>query len=121
MDEIQSLKIKKEEKNEAAVKSFKESYFLKDEEKQMISKWIHPNKVIRFNMIFSTDKDGDSSSAFHYYCDGIFPTVTVVLDTSVKSFGGYSTHNWSQSPNSGNYTRVPESFILIYLITKNLN
>ena len=48
--EIQNIKIKELEKDEAAVKSFKGSSFLKDEEKKLISKWIHPNKVIRFNM-----------------------------------------------------------------------
>ena len=62
-------------------------------------------------MLFSTDKDGDYCSSFHYYCDGIFPTVTVVLDTSGRRFGGYATHNWSQSPIGGNNTRAPESFI----------
>ena len=63
---------------------------MKDEEKKIISKWIHPNKIIRFNMLFSTGKDGDRSAQFHYYCDGIFPSVTVVLDTAGRRFGGYS-------------------------------
>lgn len=85
--EIQKIKINKEEKDEAAVKSFQGNSFLKDEEKKQIRKWIHPNKVIRFNMLFSTAKDGDSCSTFHYHCDGVFPTVTVVLDTSGRRFG----------------------------------
>ena len=88
--EILSFKIKEKDKDEAAINSFQGSSFLKDEEKKIISKWIHPNKIIRFNMLFSTDKDGDSSTQFHYDCDGIFPTVTVVLDTSGRRFGGYS-------------------------------
>lgn len=109
--EIQKIKIKEKEKEDAAVKSFKESSFLKDEEKKMISKWIHPNKVITFNMLFSTDKDGDSYSTFHYYCDGIFPTLTVIQDTQGRRFGGYSTHNWAYSPIGCSYTRAPGSFI----------
>ena len=40
-----TLKIKERDKNEAAVKSFQVTSFLIDEEKIMISKWIHPNKV----------------------------------------------------------------------------
>ena len=80
--EIKKLKIKEIEKEEAAVKSFEKTSFLKDEEKKLISKWIHPNKVIRFNMLFNTAIDGDSSSTFHYHCDGVFPTVTVILDTN---------------------------------------
>ena len=109
--ELIALKIKEKDKNEAAVKSFQGTSFLKDEEKIMISKWIHPNKVITFNLLFSTDKDGDSYGTFHYYCDGVFPTVTVVLDTSERRFGGYSTHNWAYSQIGCNYTRAPGSFI----------
>lgn len=109
--EIQSMKIKESEKEEAAIKSFEQTSFLKDEEKKIISKWIHPNKVIKFDMLFSTDKDGDRSSNFHYNCDGIFPTVIVILDTSGRRFGGYSTQNWCQSAVGGNYSRAPGSFL----------
>ena len=93
------------------MKSFQGSSFLTDEEKKQISKWIHPYKVIRFNMLFNTAKDGDSCSTYHYYCDGVFPTVTVVLDTSGRRFGGYSTHDFCQSPIGSNGSRAPESFI----------
>ena len=62
--EIQNLKIKETEKEEAAVKSFEKTSFLKDDEKKLISKWIHPNKVLSFNMLFNTATDGDSSSHF---------------------------------------------------------
>lgn len=109
--EIQNLKIKETEKDEAAAKSFEQTTFLKDDEKKLISKFIHPNKVIRFNMLFNTAKDGDSSSTFHYYCDGIFPTVTIVLDTKGNRFGGYSTTSWSQSTAGASYARAPGSFI----------
>ena len=47
-----TLEIKEKDKNEVAVKSFQGTSFLKDEEKIMISKWIHPNKVITFNLLF---------------------------------------------------------------------
>ena len=100
----------KTSKEEAALKSFVGTSFLKDEEKKLISSWIHPNKIIKFNLLYSTN-DGDSSSTFHYYCDGIFPTVTVVLDTSGRRFGGYSTQSWAQSPIGGNISRAPGSFV----------
>ena len=99
------------EKDEAAVKSFQNTSFLKDDEKKLISQWIHPNKVIKFNMLFNTAIDGDRASAFHYNCDGIFPTVVVILDTSGRRFGGFSTQNWCQSWIGGNYSRAPNSFI----------
>ena len=62
-------------------------------------------------MLFSSDKDGDSYSNFHYYYDGIFPTLIVILDTQERRFGGYSTHNWAYSPIGCSYTRAPGSFI----------
>ena len=99
------------EKDEAAVKSFQNTSFLKDDEKKLISQWIHPNKVIKFNMLFNTNIDGDSASAFHYNCDGIFPTVVVISDSDGRKFGGFSTQNWCQSAVGGNYSRAPNSFI----------
>jgi len=99
------------EKDEAAVKSFQNTSFLKDDEKKLISQWIHPNKVIRFNMLFNTSRDGDRASTFHYNCDGIFPSVVVILDTTGRKFGGFSTQNWCQSSVGGNYSRAPNSFI----------
>ena len=111
MKEIQNLKQKSLDKDEAAIKSFLQTSFLNNEEKKMISKWIHPDKVIRFNLLFSSDKDGDRASTFHQICDGIFPTITVIQDTSGRKFGGYSTQNWGQSNAGASYTRAPESFI----------
>ena len=107
----QELKNYKINKEEAAIKSFEGTAFLNDEEKKLISQWIHPNKAIKFKILFSSSIDGDSSSTFHYYCDGIFPTVTVVLDTSGRRFGGYSTQSWGQSSVGANYAKAPGSFI----------
>ena len=107
LDNEKNLKSKEDE----AVNSFNNTAFLTNEEKKLISKWIHPNKIIKFNLLFSTNIDGDSSSAFHYNCDGFVPTVTVVLDTNGRRFGGYSTQNWSQCSIGNNYSRAPGSFI----------
>ena len=109
--EIQNIKIKELEKNEEAVKSFQNTTILNEEEKKLISNWIHPNKIIKFNMLFNTEIDGDSSSTFHCYCDGIFPTITVVQDTEGRKFGGYTTGNWSQSTTGSSTSRSPDSFI----------
>ena len=109
--ELNNYKNNEKSKDEAAVKSFNGTSFLNDDEKKLISKWIHPNKVLKFNMLFNTAKDGDSTSTFHYYCDGIFPTVTVVYDTAGRRFGGYSTNSWGQSPVGSSYSRAPGSFI----------
>ena len=99
-------------KEEEATRSFYGTTILTDDEnKKLISKWVHPSKVIKFNPIFNTNVDGDSSSTFHLYCDGLFPTLTVILDTSGRLFGGYATQSFSQSTVGANYSRAPGSFI----------
>ena len=55
----------------------------------MITKQINPNKVIRFILIYSSEKNGDMSQTFYNYCEDIFPTITVVLDTSGGRFGRF--------------------------------
>jgi hypothetical protein len=67
--------------------------------------------MIKFYLLFATNKDGDSSSTFHYYCDGVFPTVTFVLDTSGRRFGGKSSQNWSQLSFGSSYSGGQCSFI----------
>ena len=98
-------------KDDAAMNSFVGTSFLLPEEKILISKFIHPTKIIRFNLLYSNAKDSDSTSTFHYYCDGVFPTVTVVLDTSQRRFGGYCTISWGPSTLGGSSARAPGSFI----------
>jgi len=76
-----------------------------------LSEWIDPNKKIKFVLLYNNSKDSDSSNLFHQYCDGIFPSVMIVLDTSGRKFGGFSTQNWAQSTVGVSYSRAPGSFI----------
>ena len=101
----------KKRKEEAAINSFVGTSFLNNDEKKLISEWIHPNKVLKFVLLYTNAKDSDSSSYFHYFCDGAYPTVTVVYDTSGRRFGGYSTQSWGQSPVGAYYSRAVGSFI----------
>ena len=101
----------KKSKEEAAINSFEGTSFLVDEEKKLISEWIDPYKILTFNLLYTNAKDSDSSSYFHYYCDGVYPTVTIIYDTSGRKFGGYCTQNWAQSPVGGCTSRAEGSFI----------
>ena len=62
-------------------------------------------------MLFNQNNDGDSCSTFRYYCDGVFPTITVVSDTSGRRFCGFSTGSLNQSTIGACQRRAPESFI----------
>ena len=103
--------IQKQNKIKFAKQTFETTNILNDEEKVLISEWIHPKKVFKFNMVFNTNKDGSSASTFHYYCDGVAPTVTIVRDTSGNKFGGYTTSTWNQPGPGGSYARDQDAFI----------
>ena len=62
-------------------------------------------------MVFNTNKDGASASTFHYYCDGVSPTVVIVRDTNGNKFGGYTTSTWNQPGPGGSYGRDQDAFI----------
>ena len=106
------------QKEEMAKKSFCGTSILNDEERILISKWIHPNKIIKFNLLHTT-KDSTSSSYFHDYCDDVSPILIVIYDTSNRKFGGYSTRSFRQ-PNSNSNCRAPGSFIFNLTYKKNM-
>ena len=115
---VQSLKdeknkkkeTKKENKIKAAKESFERTNILSNDEKVLLSEWIDPNKIFRFKMLYSTNIDGSSCSTFHYNCDGVFPTITIVRDTNGNKFGGYTTTSWGQSNVSSDYARDQDAF-----------
>ena len=48
-------------------------------EKILISKFIHPSKIIKFNLVYTT-KDSFDCKYFHDYCDDISPIIIVIYD-----------------------------------------
>ena len=99
-------------KKKTAINSITKSAFLDDNDKVLLSEWIDPHKIIRFSLLFSTNIDGTSSSStFHYYCDGAFPTITVIYDTGGRKFGGYTTQSWTETKSGPSYCRDEFAFI----------
>ena len=116
---IQNKELIQEDKIQLAKESFEGTKILNEEEKVLISKWIHPKKALRFNLAFSTNIDGNSTaSTFHKYCDGVSPTVTIVMDTNGNKFGGYTTLTWNEPCTGESYARDPDAFI--FNLTKKL-
>ena len=116
---IQNKELIQEEKIQLAKESFEGTKILNEEEKVLISKWIHPKKALRFSLVFSTNIDGSSSAqSFHRHCDGVSPTVTIVMDTNGYKFGGYTTSTWNESCQGASYARDPDAFI--FNLTKKL-
>ena len=102
---------KSKTKEECAKKSFYGTSILNDEDKILISKFIDPHRKIKFNLLYSSSKDGFTSAYFHDYCDNTFPILIVIYDSSSRRFGGYSTQSFRQ-PSNGYYNgRAPDSFL----------
>ena len=94
-----------------AKKSFYGGSILRDEDKVLISKWIDPNKIIKFNLLYDSNKEGTSYSYFHDYCDNTSPIVIVIKDNSGRIFGGYSTQSFRQPTNGYYNCWAPDSFL----------
>ena len=104
------IKLLKDQKNKLAKESFEGTEILNEEEKILISGWIDEKKIFKFNLVYSTKKDGESASNFHYYCDGVSPTVVIIKDTYGNKIGGYTTISWGPSTVGGNYARDQNAF-----------
>ena len=101
----------KQEKIKLAKESFEGSVILNDEEKIILSEWVSPKKPLKFNLIFSSYRDNGTSKSFHENCDGISPTITIVMDTSGNKFGGYTTSSRRQPSTGASYARDTDAFI----------
>ena len=110
----------KEDKIKYAKESFEGTEILNDEEKILISKWIDEKKVFKFNLVYSSKKDGESASNFHYNCDGVSPTVVIIKDTNGNKLGGYTTSSWAQSPVGGSYAREQNAFTFSLSLKKKV-
>ena len=111
--DIKNEELMKQEKIKLAKESFEGSAILNDEEKIILSEWVSPKKPLKFNLLFSTHRDNYTSKSFHDNCDGVSPTITIVMDTNGNKFGGYTTSSWGES-NTGSgsyYARDTDAFI----------
>jgi hypothetical protein len=84
------------------------SKILNENDITLLKSWL-PNKPSNINLLFDTQRDGDSSSTFHDKCDGKSPTLVVIKSKNGYVFGGYATSPWQA--NNDNPISAPNSFI----------
>ena len=84
------------------------SKILNENDITLLKSWL-PNKPSNINLLFDTQRDGDSSSTFHDKCDGKSPTLVVMKSKNGYVFGGYATSPWQA--NNDNPISAPNSFI----------
>ena len=92
---------KKEEKKEEINQIINpKSQIINNELFKQLNNWIDSNKSLKFELIFTASKDGDSSEIFHKICNGKGPTVTLVKSKNGHIFGGYLTVPFSSDRKS---------------------
>ena len=69
---------------------------------------------MKYELLWQGTRDGFRASDFHSKCNGKGPTVTVIVSSYDKIFGGYTSVTW-QSSNS--WSHDPSAFI--YSLTHN--
>ena len=98
-DEIKNLKNSIELRNEKNKIVFNSS-IMKENEFDMIKSTIEDklNKMVSgIRKIYQATIDGESSSKFHFKCDGIKNTITLIKSAGNRRFGGFTSESWDTS------------------------
>ena len=78
------------------------SNIINEEEKKIILNWI-PSKLISIELLFYTDRDGDSIDSFKNKCEGKSPTLVIIQTTTGIIFGGYASKAWIEGRSITDY------------------
>ena len=62
----------------------------------------------KWELKYRASRDGFKASDFHYYCDGIANTITVIKAKSGNVFGGFTEQKWH---SDGEFVTDPKAFI----------
>ena len=92
MNEIEKRIKNLEEKNENKIIK---SNIINNNELKIILNWIPTNSRF-FELIFDTNRDGDSVDSFKNKCEGQSPTLVIVKTETGVIFGGYATSSWKE-------------------------
>ena len=85
------------EENNKILLKYKNSKIINEEEFKMISDWINPNCRYEFNLIYNSERDGDSISTMHKLVDGKGPTLFLIKSDNNYIFGGYAFDSWNSN------------------------
>ena len=83
----------------------------------MISSWISPNKIIKYQLLYRATKDGDKEKDFHRLCDNKGPTIILGKTPGGYIFGGYTNVKWRTS----NFSNFPNSEAFVFSLNQKKN
>ena len=96
------------EENNKILLKYQHSKIIDVEQFKMISDWINPNNNYEFNLIYDSERDGDSISTMHKLIDGKGATLFLIKSDNNYIFGGYAQDNWNAN---GNWLNNKDNFI----------
>ena len=101
------------------------SLIIKDdtEKENALINWIKKSMKInslKFELIFRMSENGDNSSDFHKYCDGVGPTLILIKTDRDRIFGGFTPLNWG-TKNVEVYDKMNRTFIFSLNLMKKYN
>ena len=91
----------------------------KEKEFQIIKNWIAPGKEVKLDLIFKKTRDGNTSKAFHKYCDNKGKTLILIETNESRKFGGFTYNNWIDS--NGRWKNNENDFVFSLDLNKKYN
>jgi len=112
LDKLMKVPLEKN-KNISSISSI--SLIIKNdfEKENALVDWIKKSLKInslKFELIFRMSQNGDNSSDFHKYCDGVGPTLILIQTDKGRIFGGFTPLNWG-TKNVEVYDKLNRTFI----------
>ena len=89
--------------NKTSLMDINEFHLIKTEIEKKVNK-----KVKGLEKLYQATIDGGDSSIFHYKCDNIPNTITIICSAMRRRFGGFTTEVWD---TSGKYKDDKKSFL----------
>ncbi len=68
-----------------------------EEEKKLLQEFIGKDKKVK--LLYKASKDGDKADNFYAKCENKGPTLTLILTTNQRKFGGYTSLSWKRPVN----------------------
>ena len=65
-----------------------------EEEKKLLQEFIGKDKKVK--LLYKASKDGDKADNFYAKCENKGPTLTLILTTNQRKFGGYTSLSWKR-------------------------
>ena len=90
---------------------------IKKREKNLLLKWVNPNKNLKLNLLYKASKDGDTPQIFHHKVDGKKNTITIILTDKNFRCGGYISNEWK---SEGNFSKDDKNSFLFSLDKKEM-